>query len=186
MTGPVTGQDVTDPVTNKELTGPVIGQCVFGPVTSQGVTSRITGQCMSGPVTGEGLVARVYSYVSGHRLPGLIPCQGVTVPVTSHIGPTYGPIRLPGSSASLVVPSRTILRDHNVRLDLDTTFSALHHTMDRGRVPPPPSRHKAGRHSQAPSPGNRNQNRGRRLADLSASGSSSCDSSSSGMSPHHF
>ena len=69
-----------------------------------------------------------------------------------------------GPSPSLIVPSRTILLDHRVQLDLDTTFFALHHTMDQGQVSSPnPPRQKAVRCSQAFSLGNRNQNCGRAM-----------------------
>ena len=61
---------------------------------------------------------------------------------------TSGSVGPSGPSAGHVVPSRTIHPDHSVRLDLGTTFSALHHTIDRGRVSsPPPPWHKAGRRS---------------------------------------
>ena len=153
MTVPVTGQYRSGPVTVQSVSGSVIGHFMSGSVTNRDMTVQVTGQCLSclvtdhfvsGWVTSRGLVPPVISQASGHQLTGPIN----TSSTSGSVGPSW-------PSAGLVVPSRTILSDHSVRLDLDTTFSALHHTMDWGRVSsPPPPRHKAGRRSRAVSPWN--------------------------------
>ena len=90
---------------------------------------------VSGSVTSIGLVPLVTSQASGHQLTG--PMN--TGSTSSSVGPSW-------PSPGHVVPSWTIHPDHSVRLDLGSTLSALHHTMDLGRVSSPPL-HKAGRRS---------------------------------------
>ena len=138
------------------------------------MSRSVTDHFVSSSVTSIGLVPLVTSQASGHQLTGPI-----------NTASTSGSVGASGPSAGHVVPSRTFHPDHSVRLDLGTAFSALHNTMDRGRVSsPPPPRHKAGRRSRAVSPGNRN--RGCHPEISSSSRSSSGDSSSSDTSPNHY